>query len=224
MSLLENKELDEEEIIEFANNIPDLLLYCELQSKLAPIITIKEKDSVDLLDISYSPCFSLSVERREQIFNLFESTMKPLYISSGWGYDKKKKLSELFHHTSKFLLLTNPIDDSLVGHCMFRFEWDDEDEPTHPVLYLYECQINPNYHKQKLGNQLMNYIIEISEKLHLWKVMLTCFKENHDAMSFYHKIGFGVDIYSPSRCMGYESSDGRDDVCYEILSNKPNLK
>jgi Acetyltransferase (GNAT) family len=42
----------------------------------------------------------------------------------------------------------------LVGYAMFRFEWDDEDEPEHPVLYLYELQVHKGYRGLKIGTQV----------------------------------------------------------------------
>jgi hypothetical protein len=62
----------------------------------------------------------------------------------------------------------------------------------------------------------MFYLIKIQTKFGLWKTMLTCFKCNLNAMTFYKSIGFDIDCNSPS-------SHGYDE-CYEILSNKPNLK
>ncbi len=45
----------------------------------------------------------------------------------------------------------------------------------------------------------------------MWKTMLTCFKCNESAMSFYKRIGFAVDTNSPSQF-------GHFDEPYEILS------
>lgn len=50
----------------------------------------------------------------------------------------------------------------------------------------------------------------------MWKTMLTCFKCNGPAMTFYKHIGFDIDCNSPSK-YGF-------DECYEILSDKPRLR
>ena len=60
----------------------------------------------------------------------------------------------------------------------------------------------------------MDMLTKISEHWSMWKVLLTCFKNNIPAMEFYHKIGFGIDANSPS-------SFGHNNEVYEMLSNKP---
>jgi GNAT superfamily N-acetyltransferase len=96
---------------------------------------------------------------------------------------------------------------------MFRFEWDDEEEPEHPVLFCHEFQVEPRYWRKGLGRRLMQLVTETARSLRMWKTMLTVFKRNLPAMHFYLSIGFNVDANSPSSC-GYNSE------CYEILSCK----
>ena len=96
---------------------------------------------------------------------------------------------------------------------MFRFEWDDEEEPEHPVLFCHEFQVEPRYWRKGLGRRLMQLLTETARSLRMWKTMLTVFKRNLPAMHFYLSIGFNVDANSPSSC-GFNSE------CYEILSFK----
>ena len=63
----------------------------------------------------------------------------------------------------------------------------------------------------------MSIVIEISNQFKMWKILLTCFKSNCNAISFYKSVGFDIDSNSPSK-------HGMNDECYEILSNKPKLK
>ncbi len=107
--------------------------------------------------------------------------------------------------------------DEIVAFVMFRFEWDDEEEPEHLVLFCYELQVSSTCHKRGLGKNMMKMLQTIAEKCRFWKTMLTCFKINDDAMRFYRRIGFDVDVNSPSRC-------GHADEPYEILSDKPKLR
>jgi len=99
---------------------------------------------------------------------------------------------------------------------MFRFTWDDEDEPEFPVLFCYELQVDEKYRGSGIGARLMDIEKKIAASRNMWKVMLTCFKVNRRALHFYEKIGFGVDVNSPS-------SHGHD-TDYEILSDKPNRR
>ena len=53
----------------------------------------------------------------------------------------------------------------------------------------------------------------------MWKILLTVFKINTQALSFYHSMKFGIDANSPS---SYGNNDNNID--YEILSDKPKKK
>lgn len=53
----------------------------------------------------------------------------------------------------------------------------------------------------------------IAKHFKMWKILLTCFKINKEAMAFYDKSGFRVDAISPSMF-------GDNSVNYEILSHK----
>ena len=106
----------------------------------------------------------------------------------------------------------------IIAYAMFRFDWDDEDEPEYPVLYCYELQVSTKYQGCKIGSFLMqDLLINICIKLKLWKVLLTCFVSNINALKFYRSIGFDTDVNSPI-------AQGTTDCDYEILSNKPTLK
>lgn len=76
--------------------------------------------------------------------------------------------------------------------------------------------VSPSHYLFSISPQLMDLLIRISKHWKMWKVLLTCFKNNQQAMDFYHKIGFGIDSNSPSSC-GYNNED------YEILSNVPKV-
>lgn len=181
------------------------------------------------LHVYSTPSNNMPLSTRMNIFELLRENMKIFYEISGWGWNETEKQKELFHPHSRFLLLTSPspaaansderrLDrEEVVGFAMFRFEWDDEDEPEHAVLYLYEVQVKQSLQRAGLGLFLMQRLREIKDKLQLWKILLTCFKTNLGALSFYRKLGFDVDVNSPSRC-GYHNES------YEILSDRPNLK
>lgn len=143
----------------------DHMSACNLrQDRNAPLI--KSKRSEDL-----------SKSDQTAIFNLLESNMKPWY-ELNWGWREVEKKKELFHPNSRFLcaykrpssvncdaILTNTpsissptsaneVDEELIGFVMFRFEWDDEDEPEHPVLFCYEIQICKIYRGQNIGSHV----------------------------------------------------------------------
>ena len=63
---------------------------------------------------------------------------------------------------SKFLLLVAPEDNNeVLAFVMFRFEWDDEDEPEYPVLFLYELQVAKSAQRLGLGRYLMKAVDKV---------------------------------------------------------------
>lgn len=149
---------------------------------------------------------------------MFKENMGVLYQNSSWGLDLKDKRDELRHKNARFLFVhNNQADDSdgkdsgeMVGYCHFRFENDDEDEPTEAVVYVYELQVSSKYQHCGIGRRLMELIHEIAIRAALKKVMLTVFTANDAALSFYKKLGYVIDDISPS--MGGQKAD------YEIMS------
>ncbi|CAM9556058.1 unnamed protein product [Ectocarpus sp. 12 AP-2014] len=109
--------------------------------------------------------------------------------------------------------------ERIAGYCDFRFAWDqDENEDgegvggMEDVLYVYELQVAPWATRRGLGRRMMQAIELLANRHGMTKVMLTVFKENRQAMSFYtKKMRYGVDKDSPSNW------DQPDEV-YEILS------
>ena len=87
------------------------------------------------------------------------------YYPKTWGLKKDEKMNEMFHWSSRLFCLYKPSDatngkfeiqygrkrrykqnneragaGSLAAFTIFRFEWDDDEEPEYPVLYCYELQ------------------------------------------------------------------------------------
>jgi GNAT superfamily N-acetyltransferase len=205
---------DEEQLKHDATGISDMIAHCQLP----PIYEIQmSEEKVLPLKLQFFKSSDFKLSQKKVYFRLFEDNMLEMYEQSGWGYNESSKREELFHPTSRFLSLLNPETNELAAYVMFRFEWDDEEEPEHPVIYCYELQAHPNYQKKGLGKFLMSLLATIKTKCHMWKILLTCFTFNTQALAFYSTIGFGIDINSPSRC-------GFTGETYEILSDQPDLQ
>merc|ERR1712059_198881 len=88
-----------------------------------------------------------------------------------------------------------------VAFCHFRFDMDYDDD----VLYCYEIQLEQSMRRKGLGRFLMKV-------LDLIMMMLTVFKHNQSAYTFFTKVAnFTLDETSPVNSIG-----GQFD--YEILS------
>lgn len=180
-------------------------------------------------------CRGATIEKPLQpvMVGMVESALKDHY-DKAWGWNGPEKTTEMFHADSHYIILTEspvtasatPVDGEggglvhkpVVGFVHFRFVWNDDDEPEFPVLYIFELNVREGERGTGVGRFLCETMQKIVDYWCLWKIMLTCFKSNTNAIAFYTKMGYGVDVYSPSRNKGWGS------VAYEIMSNKPNLK
>eukprot|EP00904_Undaria_pinnatifida_P008683 jgi/Undpi1/4945/HiC_scaffold_19.g08297.m1 len=82
----------------------------------------------------------------------------------------------------------------LAGFCHFRFAWDEDENEDgegvggkEDVLYVYELQVAPWTKRRGLGRRMMQALELLANRHGMSKVMLTVFKENKQAMSFYTK-------------------------------------
>lgn len=154
----------------------------------------------------------------ESCLALFQANMKEMYKQSSWGFNMEEKRQELSHMHARYLVVTRRKEDNcttidqdqVLAFTHFRFEVDDDDEPTQEVLYLYEIQIDPMVQRNGLGRRIMHLIELIAKEMNMKKVMLTVFKHNESAMRFYERLDYTIDVTSPSQ-FG-ENAD------YEILS------
>lgn len=155
----------------------------------------------------------------ESCLALFQANMAELYKQSSWGLNIHEKREELKHCHARFLIVKSCKDDSnnegndqekVLAFSHFRFEVDDEDNPSQEVLYLYEIQIDSSLQRNGLGKRLMDIIERIAQEMKMRKVVLTVFKHNQNAMRFYERLNYMIDDTSPSQ-FG-EHAD------YEILS------
>ena len=112
-------------------------------------------------------CSELTPEDRDRIFQLFEANMKSIYERT-WGWKPIDKKRELFHVDTRFIYVVEDkitdeegrLDDvenvqscipPFIAFAAFRFDWDDEDEPEHPVLFCYELQVDERFRGLKIG-------------------------------------------------------------------------
>ena len=168
-----------------------------------------------VLSITYVPSAAkLPGKIFQECLRLFEKNMADQYRNSSWGLNMDEKMEELRHANARFLLLTrnggSEDDTALAGFAHFRFDYDDEESPTQPVVYIYEIQIDELHQRQGLGKKVMEVIEKITLNGGFKKIMLTVFKENVGALQFYEQLNFAVDDCSPSKYN--EPAD------YEILS------
>lgn len=162
---------------------------------------------------------------------LFRTNMSTLYRSSSWGLDVPAKEAELRYPGARFLIVreTSIRDDdetksssgdarrrdaTIAAFSHFRFEPNDDDAFLEEVMYVYEIQVRSDARSLGLGKRCMSLMELVALRARMRRVMLTVFKSNAVAMSFYTKrMRYEIDESSPSNFEGEE-------VDYEVLSKK----
>ena len=144
------------------------------------------------------------------VFALLERNMRGAYEASDWGWDGSEKRSSLSENGAR-LCVARAADGALAGFVHYRFEPDDDDAPERAALYVREIQVADAHRGRGLGRRLMSLLHLIATTLELDCVMLTVFKANARARSFYRdKLKYAADATDPANF---------DEVVdYEILS------
>ncbi|KAL7581704.1 hypothetical protein ACA910_022246 [Epithemia clementina (nom. ined.)] len=179
------------------------------------------------------------------MLDLFQENMATLYEQSSWGLNLEEKKEELQHRKARFLILTTtsttpPLSStethdndretcassssspslsssSLAAFCHYRFEYDDDQYPTCAALYLYEIQVSKTFQSLGIGKCLMELLRGMAQQASMFKILLTVFHSNQQAMKFYQRLGYLVDESSPSHD---DKQENGEKVDYEILSKK----
>lgn len=167
-------------------------------------------------NISVRTAADLSEDERAQIWRLFEENMYTLYVNSSFGWAPRSKKREMFDARSRFIIAfqedtptRNP--PNIVAYTMFRFDREEHQD----VVYCYELQVSKSARHCGLGKLLTRKLSDIGATWGMEKVMLTVFKANRSAFSFYRSVGYSVDEISPNHPANLE---GGIDVDYSILS------
>ena len=184
-------EDEESEKLKSANACMNLIEECKLDAYLLDNIANKYK-------IEIIPSINnIQPQDKSILLQIFETNMKSYYDQTSWGWDIKTKTNEIFSYNSKFIILRHLHTNDIIAWCVFKFEWDDLDEPEHGVLFCYELQVDSKYKSLGLGKWMMNILVKIEEHFQLWKTMLTCFKCNTLAIQFYQKVSYVMFVFYP---------------------------
>ena len=161
-------------------------------------------------DISYhSTPMTLSTADKNNIYSLFLTNMKALYLKSRGGLSEPDKVAELFCVTeSRYLIVRDSATQKIVAFTHFRFT-DDFDEVDssgsesegdeaikrirpQECAYVYEIQVSPGV-RCGLGRRMMDLVELCALHEGMPKVSLTVFHSNLAAVRFYAKLGYMVD-------------------------------
>lgn len=152
-----DEDLDESYQIKVANACRDIISEVGLPRSIDGIPGM-------LLRVDCSAGSSLPFQQQEEVYSIAETNMKDIYNNFGWGWQPVEKRNEFFHPLSRVYILVDQSSSQIIGFGIFRFEYDDEEEPEFIVLYIYELQIREPFQRMGYGAKVgdLCYIGEIS--------------------------------------------------------------
>ena len=185
--------------IEMSNALP----LAEYRKKFWPhntTVTHTHKDVSRTYSISLESSSTLSDEDFRACFNLIASTSSDDYEGSSMGWSPAKKWKEMRLPDLRYIVLKQKEDDKgqdglseVEGFLSFMLTYEDGYE----VIYCYEIHLSPQLQGTGLGKRLMAMMEGVGKAARVEKAMLTVFKTNKAAMSFYERLGYDEDEYSP---------------------------
>ncbi|XP_060602682.1 N-alpha-acetyltransferase 40-like [Ruditapes philippinarum] len=187
--------------VEAANKIENPLSMLEPFKKF-------ERNGVSLV-IDFKRSGDMDDETKEFVFQLCKKNMQTLYEKCGvHGWKDREKREEMSEERALYLIVRNK-DGEPVAFVHFRFDMEYDEE----VLYCYEIQLTEPLRRKGLGKFLMQILELLAYKTEMTKVMLTVFKANDSAVTFFMEaLKYEIDDISPDDGM-YE-----EEARYWILS------
>ncbi|MCJ1322340.1 hypothetical protein MMC15_007688 [Xylographa vitiligo] len=154
--------------------------YTDLQSSTSYTVSLHTSSTIPSADLS-------------TCFDLIASTSASTYAGSSTGWHPRRKRKEMRLPDLRFFLVKRTPDSPPEGFLSFMLTYEDGEE----VIYVYEVHFAEALRKRGLGRLLMGLVEEVGRKVGVEKAMLTVFVANRGARSFYERLGYDVDEFSP---------------------------
>lgn len=119
----------------------------------------------------------------EECYKLIRK-LRGLYIGSGMGWNAREKKEEMAQTGMKYILLVEA--GKVIAFCSYLNDYEDELN----VVYLYELHVSKTHQRGGLGKLLLDKTVSAARESNVPYVMLTAFRHNKNAVSFYQKNGF----------------------------------
>ncbi|KAL5341274.1 GNAT family acetyltransferase Nat4 [Aspergillus crustosus] len=170
---------------------------------------------IDAYTVSSYSSSTISDEDIDSCLNLIELTSSAAYKASSGGWSLTEKRKEMKLPDMKYMILRREIENTVPDRVSKANEsGDSEDhqeagifagfleymvtyEDGYEVLYCYEIHLTPEVQGLGLGEELMGRFERMGQRIGLEKAMLTVFKSNGRAITFYERAGFAEDENSP---------------------------
>lgn len=124
--------------------------------------------------------------RKEDLWNGFLTSLDSLKQASNIEKSKAEEIFEKINSNPDHIIAVAELDGKIVGSTTLLIE----SKFIHDgglVGHIEDVVVNKEFQGQKIGEKIMNFLIEISKKRGCYKTILDC---TEDVKPFYEKLGF----------------------------------
>jgi glucosamine-phosphate N-acetyltransferase len=124
--------------------------------------------------------------KEEDIYNGFLKSLDSLTLASDIGKTKAAEVFERINSNPDYVIAVAELEGKIVGTTTLFIE----SKFIHNggfVGHIEDVSVDRNFHGQKIGQKIMEYLLKISKKRGCYKTILNC---TDDVKLFYEKLGF----------------------------------
>jgi len=124
--------------------------------------------------------------RKEDLWNGFLTSLDSLKQASNIEKTKADEIFEKINSNPDHIIAVAEMDGKIVGSTTLLIETKFIHDGG-LVGHIEDVVVNKEFQGQKIGEKIMNFLIEISKKRGCYKTILDC---TDDVKPFYEKLGF----------------------------------
>ena len=124
--------------------------------------------------------------KKEDLWNGFLTTLDSLRQASDIDKDKADEVFEKINSNPDYIIAVAELDGKIVGATTLLIE----QKFIHKggvVGHIEDVVVDKNFQGQKIGEKIMNYLLDIAKNRGCYKTILDC---TDDVKPFYEKLGF----------------------------------
>ncbi len=122
----------------------------------------------------------------EDIWNGFLNSLDSLTLASDIDKNKAEKVFERINSNPDYIIAVAELEGKIVGTTTLFIE----SKFIHKggfVGHIEDVSVDKDFHGQKIGQKIMEYLLNISKERGCYKTILNC---TEDVKPFYEKLGF----------------------------------
>ena len=124
--------------------------------------------------------------RKDDLWNGFLTTLDSMRKTSNIDGNKAEKIFEKINSNPDHIIVVAELDGKIVGTTTLLIE----PKFIHGgglIGHIEDVVVDKNFQRQKIGEKIMKYVIEIAKNRDCYKTILDC---TDDVKPFYEKLGF----------------------------------